>query len=319
MRVDLGGNLKKLSLAASLAASIFVCASAAYAADYRELNHQAIAYMRAGDYVRAEELFKQALAAYSPEESHFDLTIKNNLAVLQQNESYRASYEKNKPGEQRPALLGQVSTSDGLLSFAQGYFDKAATERFQRITSVPMKAAKIQRLKANEFQIRYSAEIVGERVFEITALINQEANGSYKMLNVHADVYRKTSLKSNAIAWNASTSLFKADDDLKSTDARDEKFPLRSAASRSVLQAIEAEDEARLEAEKTRMLEEQAAKEEAERLAKVQEENERIAAEETRLAEEKRQAEVQAATAAATAAFMAKSAPPPPVFVGKPG
>lgn len=289
--------MNKLSLAALFAASLILCVQdAANAADYRELNHQAIEAMRAGQYAEAEKLFEQALEAYTPEASCFDLSIKNNLAVLRQNESYKGLPERK--GSPAPALTlsGQVkmTASDRLLAFAQPYFDKIATQKFQRITSVPMKAASIRHYKKDEVQLRYGAEIIGERSFEIIASIQEAPDGSYKLMDIRADVYRKSNLSADALVWNSS--LF---NDKTESDAHE------SVAARKIMQAKLQENEERNRAEIARI--EQEKQEDEARLAREQEENERIAAENKRIAEENERitvANATAAQAAATAAYI---------------
>lgn len=77
--------MNKPVFAAVSAASISLwVVSAAHGSDARTLNKEAIQAMRLGDLRKAEDLFKLALSKCTPDQSNFDLCIKNNLNVLSQ-------------------------------------------------------------------------------------------------------------------------------------------------------------------------------------------------------------------------------------------
>lgn len=292
--------MKKLFLAAITAASIAICVHTSGIADeqsptpqdFRSLNHQAIESMRTGKLAEAEELFTRALAVYTPEPTHYDESIRSNLLVLRESGAYKALHKESK--EASHTLQGQVNMTltDRLLEFAQAYFDRAATEKLQRVTNVPMKAARIKHYKLDEAQLRYSAELIGNRIFEIVASVQELPDGTYKMLSLRSDIYRQNNLKAEAIAWNLEASL---------------KSPLEAAQTQTVLKAIAQEEEGRKLAEHTRMLQDEAQKREEERKAKEQEEAERIAAENKRIAEENERGAANAAAAQAAAATYLRS------------
>lgn len=56
----------------------------ASAADFRQLNNNGIAALRAGNYAQAVSFFEDALNHYSPESSHYDDGIKSNLKLAQE-------------------------------------------------------------------------------------------------------------------------------------------------------------------------------------------------------------------------------------------
>lgn len=188
---------------ASIALSITTCSNV-MAADFRELNHQGIEYMRAGNLQKSEDYFRAALNAYEKEPTRYDLTIKSNLDLL---------LAKKRNCEDQQTLSGLVSHTHTVSDFTQAFFNKEASQRLQQDVKIPMNLAKLTPESDSVTRVSYSGE-VNQGFMELQARVMDMGNGSFKLLSIASNYFRPTALQARK-----DFTLFK-DDDVKKAIAK---------------------------------------------------------------------------------------------------
>lgn len=185
--------------------ALSITSSTVLAADFRELNHQGIDAMRAGDLAKSEAYFRSALNAYEMEPSRYDLTIKSNLNLL---------LSKMRNCQDNPPLSGSVSHTHTIADFAGPIFNKEASQRLHSDVQIPMNYAKLTAESASVTKVTYSGE-VNQGLIELEARIGDMGNGTYKLIAISSNYFRPTAMQAQK-----DFSLFKDDEQKKRAVAK---------------------------------------------------------------------------------------------------